>query len=81
MINALLDIITWFLNTVIPSVAFPSVDFDGIYATFKELLYYPVKVLGLANITIFFTLWNLDWILTLTLGVAKTVLRFIRGMK
>lgn len=79
MINALLDIITWFLNTVIPSVSFPSVDFDGIYATLKSVLYYPVKILGLANITIFFTLWNLDWILTVTLGVAKTVLKFIRG--
>lgn len=79
MINALLDLITWFLNTVIPSVSFPSVDFDGIYATLKSVLYYPVKILGLANITIFFTLWNLDWILTLTLGVVKTVLKFIRG--
>lgn len=80
MFNVLLDILTWFLDTVIPSVAFPSIDFDGIYATFKTLLYYPVKILGLLNITIFFTLVNLDWILTLTLGVAKTVLKFIRGI-
>lgn len=81
MINALLDILTWFLDTFIPSVTFPSVDFDGISTVIKESLYYPVKILGFANLAIFFTLLNLDWVLTLTLGVAKTILRFIRGMK
>lgn len=78
MINALLDIVNWFLNNI-PSVAFPSVDFDGIWDVFQSILYYPVKIVGLLNITIFFALLNLDWILTFTLGVAKTVLKFIRG--
>ena len=81
MINVLLDILTWFLDTFIPSVTFPSVDFDSIATVIKETLYYPVKVLGFVNLTIFFALLNLDWVLTVTLGVAKTILRFIRGMK
>lgn len=81
MINALFDILCWFLNTFIPSVTFPSIDFDGIYDAFQSIMYYPVKIVGLLNITIFFALLNIDWVLTLTLGVAKTFLRFIRGMK
>ena len=81
MINVLLDILNWFINTIDFSIAFPVIDFQEIYATLKTVLYYPVKVLGLFNITLFFTLWNLDWVLTVTLGVAKTLLRFIRGMK
>lgn len=79
MINVIMDLLMWFLNSVISAVTFPIVDFVTIWDAVTTVLYYPVKILGYFNIDLFFTILSLDWTLTLTLGVVKTVLKFIRG--
>lgn len=79
MFNAILDLIYWFLSNVAAAVTFPIFDFIEIWNTITTVLYYPVKILGYFNITTFFTLLNLDWGLTISLGLIKTVLKFIRG--
>jgi hypothetical protein len=76
-----MDFLIWFLNSVIAAITFPIFDFIAIWDTVMTVMYYPVKILGEFNIGVFFTLWNLDWILTITLGLVKTVLRLIRGSK
>lgn len=79
MINAILDLINWFLSSVISAVTFPIIDFISVWNTITTILYYPVKILGAFNVGLFFNLLNLDWGLTLSLGLIKTVLKFIRG--
>lgn len=79
MINVILDLLSWFLNSVLQAVTFPVIDFIEIWNTLMTVLYYPVKILGSFNVQVFFTLLNLDWGLTLSLGLIKTVLKFIRG--
>lgn len=79
MINVILDFLLWILNSVITGIQFPTFDFSEIWHTLVDVLYYPVKILGFFGVKIFFTLLNLDWGLTISLGVVKTVLKFVRG--
>ena len=79
MINVLIDFLLWILNNVITGIQFPTFDFSEIWNTLVDVLYYPVKILGFFGVKIFFTLLNLDWALTISLGIVKTVLKFLRG--
>ena len=79
MINVILDFILWAFSSVLSGIQFPTFDFSAIWEVLVNVLYYPVKILGFFGVKIFFTLLNLDWGLTLSLGLIKTVLKFIRG--
>ncbi len=79
MFNVIIDLISWFLNSVLKAVTFPVIDLVETWNTLKTVLYYPVKILGEFNIKAFFTILNIDWALTLTLGLIKGILKFIRG--
>lgn len=79
MVNVLLDFLAWGFSTFLRDVQFPTFDFSAIWEVLVNVLYYPVKILGLFGVKIFFSLLNLDWGLTLSLGIIKTVLKFVRG--
>lgn len=79
MINVLLNFLSWAISGFLNNVQFPTFDFSTIWETLNNVIYYPVKILSPFGVRIFFILLNLDWGLTLSLGIIKTVLRFVRG--
>lgn len=81
MINVILDFMIWFFNSVIQAIDFPHFDFSVIWHAINDVTYYPNKILGTFGVRTFFTLLNLDWGLTISLGLIKTILRFVRGTK
>lgn len=79
MINVFIDFMLWFFTSVFSAVQFPTFDFSEIWNTLVTVMYYPVKILGFFGVKVFFTLLNLDWGLTISLGLFKTLLKFVRG--